>query len=116
MVDYSDWVDLIGFIGGLAISSMLFPQVWKVYRTKSAQDLSWGFFAWYAVGQIMLTFFALVKGLWALYIPMIIENFVLLVQMIMKRHYDSRAVKSSQSKSHLCQAPLDNNVDSTNNV
>lgn len=43
--------DLIGGIGGAILAFCLLPQLWKMYRTRSAEDLSMPFIVLYTVGE-----------------------------------------------------------------
>mmetsp|Transcript_23961 Transcript_23961/g.32966 ORF Transcript_23961/g.32966 Transcript_23961/m.32966 type:complete len:122 (-) Transcript_23961:135-500(-) len=95
MTGYSNWVDLIGLLGGLTISGMMIPQVVKVYRTKSAKDLSWGFLLWYFTGLTLIMIFSVLKSLWALYIPMCLEYTMLFTQAGLKYRYDSRSSENT---------------------
>eukprot|EP00241_Pyramimonas_parkeae_P012876 CAMPEP_0114242522 /NCGR_PEP_ID=MMETSP0058-20121206/10222_1 /TAXON_ID=36894 /ORGANISM="Pyramimonas parkeae, CCMP726" /LENGTH=282 /DNA_ID=CAMNT_0001355143 /DNA_START=930 /DNA_END=1778 /DNA_ORIENTATION=- len=69
---------------------MMAPQVWKVYRTHSARDLSWGFLAVYACGLTLLLVYEVSRGLWALYVPQSFEFTMLLAQITMKFVYDRK--------------------------
>ena len=73
------------------MSIMMIPQLWQVYKTKSAKDLAWGFLINYFVGISMLCSFSFGKGLWSLYIPQSLEVVMVLFQILMKLRYDRRA-------------------------
>jgi MtN3 and saliva related transmembrane protein len=36
-----DIASLFGLLGSITAASLFFPQVWKSYKTKKTQDLSW---------------------------------------------------------------------------
>jgi len=69
-----DIADLFGYAGTITGVSFLIPQVYKTYRTKSVEDLSWG----------MLGIFFLNCVLWSTYgfltdaLPIILTNIVAL--------------------------------------
>lgn len=77
---------------------MLHGQTWKCWRTKSAEDLSWGFLLLYGAGLVMLFTFAVSKGLWPIYIPGLFEQFMLLMQCTMKLVYDRQARETRHAK------------------
>mmetsp|Transcript_7695 Transcript_7695/g.13231 ORF Transcript_7695/g.13231 Transcript_7695/m.13231 type:complete len:170 (+) Transcript_7695:339-848(+) len=85
------WLNLLGLGGGTLMSIMMIPQLWQVYKTKSAKDLAWGFLINYFVGISMLCSFSFGKGLWSLYIPQSLEVVMVLLQILMKLRYDRRA-------------------------
>ena len=74
MVSYN--VDLIGYLAGGLTTIAFIPQVWRTWRTKSAEDLS----------MMMLTTFTMGVALWFAYgvalgsTPMIVSNAVTLAQ------------------------------------
>ena len=59
-------------------------QTWKCWRTKSAEDLSWGFLCMYGLGLGLLATFAIAKGLWPIYVPGLVEISMLIMQSTMK--------------------------------
>eukprot|EP00959_Pyramimonas_sp_CCMP1952_P342070 7166171-Pyramimonas_sp.AAC.1 len=89
----SKWVEILGAVGGFILSSMLVPQVRKVYRTQSAKDLSWIFLGQYFVGLTLLLTYAWSKNLWSLYVPQMFEISMLICQSVMKYVYDQRAAQ-----------------------
>jgi len=46
-------LDLVGWVGGVALSICALPQVIKTYRTKKIEDLSWGFILLWFGGEIL---------------------------------------------------------------
>lgn len=67
--------NLIGIIAGIITTSALIPQALKIYRTKSAKDISLAMFIFLAVG-ISLWF---VYGILIKELPVIAANFFSLV-------------------------------------
>jgi MtN3 and saliva related transmembrane protein len=49
--------ELIGFLAAILTTGSFFPQVWKIWKTKSTRDLSWWMVAMFTCGV----------GLWLLY-------------------------------------------------
>jgi len=86
-----DSVTALGLVAAALTTSSFIPQVLKVWRTKSADDLSYGMFAFYS-GGIWLW---LVYGLLLRDVPLIVANgitFVLsMTILLLKIRYDRRA-------------------------
>jgi MtN3 and saliva related transmembrane protein len=49
--------ELIGFIAAILTTGSFFPQVWRIWKTKSTRDLSWGMTAMFTSGV----------GMWLIY-------------------------------------------------
>ena len=45
--------DVLGALGGAILSFCLLPQLWKMWRTRSASDLSLPFIILYTVGALL---------------------------------------------------------------
>ncbi len=70
-----DLNNLIGIIAGAITTSALIPQALKIYKTKSAKDVSLAMFIFLAIG-IMLWF---LYGVLIKEIPVILANLVSLI-------------------------------------
>jgi MtN3 and saliva related transmembrane protein len=68
-------IDLIGFAAGTLTTISFLPQVVKVWRTQSAEDLSMGMFALFGSG----VFLWLVYGLAVGSLPVIVANAITFV-------------------------------------
>ena len=68
------YVDLIGGIAGTLTTVSFFPQVIKVVKTRSTEDLSLGMFALFTAGVGMWCVFGVLIGSW----PVILTNVVTL--------------------------------------
>lgn len=90
---------IIGMLGSFVISSALVPQMYKVYRTKSAKDISVTFQTLYIVGLGMILLYGFGESLWPIYIPACIEMLAALGLFFMKLYYDGRASKAQQDES-----------------
>ncbi|BBL75009.1 SemiSWEET family sugar transporter [Methylomagnum ishizawai] len=84
-------IDLLGLAAGGLTTVSFVPQVLKIWRSKSGQDVSYGMFALFSAGV----------GLWLLYgylldaKPIIVANAITLclalVVIVLKYHYRPRA-------------------------
>lgn len=70
-----DMNSLIGIIAGIITTSALVPQAIKIYKTKSAKDISLLMFVFLAIGiTLWFLYGVLIKAL-----PVILANFVSLI-------------------------------------
>jgi MtN3 and saliva related transmembrane protein len=58
-----DWKELIGFIGGFFTTVSMIPQVWRLYKLKSAYEISLAFSALLALGIVFWLIYGIVLGL-----------------------------------------------------
>ena len=68
-------VDWLGTVAGLCTTIAFLPQVVKVWRTRSARDISLGMYAILAIGIVFWLAYGWILGIW----PVIIANAVTLV-------------------------------------
>jgi len=77
-------------VGSFMIAASLVPQIVKVYKTKSAKDLSRSFQLLYVAGLILVVVYGLGESLWPIWIPVVIELAGGLTLLVMKFIYDAR--------------------------
>lgn len=46
-------IEAVGYIGAAILNTSAVPQIYKCYKTKSAKDFSWGFFATLLTGMTL---------------------------------------------------------------
>lgn len=90
--------NILGLVGSFMISASLVPQIIKVYRTKSARDLSRSFQLLYVLGLILLVVYGVGESLWPIYIPVVIELAGGLTLLVMKIIYDGRDAERAAEK------------------
>ncbi len=71
----NDVIDGIGMLAGLLTTTAFVPQVWKIYRTKSGQDISGRMFSIFSVGIVLW----LIYGIFLQSLPLILSNAVTLL-------------------------------------
>jgi MtN3 and saliva related transmembrane protein len=86
-------MEILGMIGGIAISMSLVPQVWKVYQTKSAIDISYVYQGIYIFGLSLVNLYAIVEGLWPVFIPALLELLFIVLLLAMKIRYDREKIQ-----------------------
>jgi MtN3 and saliva related transmembrane protein len=89
----NDLTTMVGFLAGFATRAANLPQVWKTYRKKSAEGLSFRMLLTLAIGV----------GLWIIYgflsksLPLIVTNAVVLLLILsllgMKLRFDTKPTK-----------------------
>ena len=71
-----NWVTLIGLVAAAATTISLFPQLWKMWKTKSVKDISLTTFVVFSVG----IFLWLIYGLLLDDLPIILANIFSFIQ------------------------------------
>ena len=66
---------LIGLMGGTLTTISFVPQVLRVWKTRSARDLSFTMFLLFAIGVLLWLIYGIILGEW----PVILANSVTLV-------------------------------------
>ncbi|EGZ04722.1 hypothetical protein PHYSODRAFT_251706 [Phytophthora sojae] len=87
----------IGMIGSFVIAGSIVPQMHKVYKTKSAKDISLRFQLLYCFGIGLILIYGFGENLWPIYIPASVEEVAGLVMLAMKLYYDRNATKPGAS-------------------
>ncbi|UZR29533.1 SemiSWEET transporter [Methylococcus mesophilus] len=67
--------DLLGSLAGTLTTVSFVPQVWKLWKSRSAEDISFGMFSIFAAGVLLW----LVYGIMIHAVPIILANSVSLV-------------------------------------
>lgn len=70
-----DWTDVLGFIAGAFITLAFIPQVWRLYKLKSAREISLPFSILFLVGGICWLLWGIERHL----VPVILWNAISLV-------------------------------------
>ena len=73
-----DTIPIIGLIAAAFTTVSLFPQLIKVWKTKSTKDISTGMFTLYC-GGVLLWF---IYGVYLQDVPIILANFLAFVQTL----------------------------------
>ena len=87
LVDNMTLLDLLGLSAGFLTTISFLPQVVKIWRSKSAADISTSMFALFSLGLILW----LIYGIYLQSMPIILANSITLVLtaiiLILKYHY-----------------------------
>ena len=81
--------DLLGIVAGTLTTLSFVPQLLRIVRTRSADDISWGMFSVFALGTTLWMIWGFTQNA----VPVILANVVTLVLaaiiMILKWHYSN---------------------------
>jgi uncharacterized protein with PQ loop repeat len=103
--------NIIGIVGGLTLALCLSPQVIQTWRTKSVEDVAYGWLCAYFSGLIMnLTYFILIGAVVA-YATLTIEISFCITMIILKIVYTKRSNPNADNAA----APDDTNGDGIGN-
>lgn len=69
------WTELVGYLAALLTTLSFLPQVYKIWRTKRADDISAPAFAAFSLGVVLWLIYGLALGSW----PIIAANGVTLL-------------------------------------
>ncbi len=58
-----DWKEILGFIGGVLTTGSLVPQIWRLFKLKSAREISLTFTTFYIFGIGFWLSYGIVQGL-----------------------------------------------------
>ena len=75
---FADYMTVLGLFAGALSVVAFFPQLLKVWRTKSTRDMSLGMFSIFCTAS----FLWLVYGVWINNVPIMVTNFLLFVQAL----------------------------------
>jgi MtN3 and saliva related transmembrane protein len=92
-----DRLEFLGFVAGFLSMIAFAPQVYKTYKTKSAEGISIQTFIIYATSTILWTIYGFIFNKPAIYITNIVVLVVSSTQIILKIKYD-RADRLAQKQ------------------
>jgi MtN3 and saliva related transmembrane protein len=81
-------VEIIGLVAGLLTTMSFVPQAWKIYRTKSARDVSLHMFLAFSVGVALWLVYGLIKKDLAIVVANVVTLALAAWIVVMKLRYD----------------------------
>jgi MtN3 and saliva related transmembrane protein len=81
---------LLGYVAGFFTTFSLLPEIWEVFKTKSAKDLSYGWLVAYFVGFILWTAYGVGISSMPLMFYNVISIALLIVLFALKIKYGKR--------------------------
>ena len=90
MCDRNLAVDSIGYSAGIILSLCLIPQIYKIYKTKHVENISYSWQILYILGISLHLYYGVYYDLLPIYIPTIIELILIIMLFIMTIFYSKR--------------------------
>ena len=87
MCDRNSTVDGIGYSAGIILSVCLIPQIYKIYKTKQVENISYSWQILYILGISLHLYYGVYYDLLPIYIPTIIELILIIALFIMTIFY-----------------------------
>ena len=88
--------ETLGLLAGTLTTASFVPQVWKIWTTRSARDLSWGMVAVFTVGTFLWLLYGVSVGSMSIIIANAITFGLSLAICIMKLLFDKTATGNTQ--------------------
>lgn len=85
------FADTLGYIGGILLAIQFIPQITKVIKTKSTQDLSLLFMFTNTAGLICMLMFGILENNKPLYIPVSISLVNTIILIMLKFFFDTKS-------------------------
>ena len=82
-------VDIIGYAAGAILAVCFVPQVWKTWKTRSAEDVSFWMVLLTLVSAILYEIYAFMLGLWPVVVMNGIFAILVAIQLSLKLAYSA---------------------------
>ena len=90
MCDRNNTVDAVGYSAGIILSICLVPQIYKIYKTKQVENISYSWQILYITGISLHLYYAIYYNLLPIYIPTIIELILIVFLFYLTLVYSKR--------------------------
>jgi MtN3 and saliva related transmembrane protein len=90
MFDNNNIANYIGYSGGIVLSICLIPQIFKVYKTKQVDNISYLWQILYIIGISLHLYYGVYYNLLPIFIPTIIELCFIFILLILKINYSKQ--------------------------
>ena len=90
MCDRNNTVDAIGYSAGIILSVCLVPQIYKIYKTKQVENISYSWQILYITGISLHLYYGIYYNLLPIYIPTIIELILIVFLFYLTLVYSKR--------------------------
>ena len=81
-------IDWIGGIGATLTTFAFVPQVWRIWRTRSARDVSLPMYVTFTCGILFWLTYGLMLGSWPIIVSNIVTLVLALLVIVMKLKFD----------------------------
>ena len=80
-------IDIVGYSGGIVLGICLIPQIYKTYKSKDVENISYLWQILHIVGVSLHLYYSLYYNLLPILIPTIVELVLIIILFIMKIYY-----------------------------
>ena len=98
MISTDNYYRASSITGSFIMTICFFPQLIKVYKTKSAKDISqkWIYLSIFALCFVVP--YAIHFELWEILVPVLCRQVLLIILITMKKYYDKQQKQNSQNE------------------
>ena len=82
--------ETLGLLAGTLTTASFVPQVWKIWNTRSARDLSWAMVAVFTAGTFLWLLYGVMAGATSIMVANAITFLLSLAICVMKFRFDRR--------------------------
>ena len=82
----------LGLLAGTLTTASFVPQVWRIWHTRSARDLSWGMVAVCTMGTFLWLLYGLMLGAMSIIIANAVTFLLSLAICVMKIRFDKQDI------------------------
>ena len=87
-------VDAIGYTGGIVLSVCMIPQIYKIYKTKNVENISYSWQIMYIFGIAFHLYYSIYYKLLPILIPTVIEICFTLIHFVLMIVYKNKKENS----------------------
>lgn len=84
--------ETLGLMAGTLTTASFVPQVWKIWHTRSARDLSWGMAGVFTMGTFLWLLYGLMVGSMSIIVANAITFLLSLAICVMKLRFDKQDI------------------------
>jgi MtN3 and saliva related transmembrane protein len=84
--------ETLGLMAGTLTTASFLPQVWRIWHTRSARDLSWGMVAVFTMGTFLWLLYGLMVGSTSILVANAITFLLSLAICAMKLRFDKEDI------------------------
>jgi MtN3 and saliva related transmembrane protein len=88
--------ETLGLIAGTFTTASFIPQVWKIWKTRSARDLSWLMLAVFSAGTFLWLLYGIAAGSMSIIVANTITFPLSLLMCGMKLRFDKKIIGDTQ--------------------
>ena len=87
--------ETLGLIAGTLTTASFVPQVWRIWKTRSARDLSWGMASVFTLGTFLWLCYGVMVGSMSIIVANAITFLLSLAICVMKLRFDKEIIGNS---------------------